>query len=231
MPVDWDGLGGICRDEEPALFCGLTVLGAKGEAVTAVRLGSVRGGCDWGGCEESWGARLVCAGCCVGGVALRVGIAVCEGTAVWRPDSVVGMICVEGRAVLAEGWRVPLMLGFVAGAGVIAAGRFWVLAGAGGGLFAPVGKIGFLITTGGIGVAVFGDSTGFGAGAGTAVATGFIAGEAAGCGFGRGAVDVAWLAGWVNGFAELSAFPAGCGITVNGCWGWIEGDLVAAAGA
>ena len=122
--------------------------------------------------------------------------------------------------------------------------------GAGGGMFAPAGKFGFLIVTGAMGVAVFGDSMGFcaglGAGAGTAVLMGFTvadAGVCAGvCRFGNGAEDGVWLAGWgaglvvpsaaaVLGFGKEDAVAVGCWMVVAGCGGCIEGTPVAGAGA
>ena len=91
----------------------------------------------------------------------------------------------------------------VTGVGVSVVGRLCGLTGAGGGIFAPAGKAGFLIVTGAMGVAVFGDSMGFctgvGAGAGTAGLMGFAAADAGVCGgvcrFGNGAEDGVWLAG------------------------------------
>ena len=113
-------------------------------------------------------------------------------------------------------------------------------------MFAPAGKVGFLIVTGAMGVAVFGDSMGFctglGAGAGTAVLMGFTAADAGVCRFGNGAEDGVWLAGWgaglvvpsaaaVLGFGEEAAVAVGCWMVVAVCGGCIEGTPVAGAGA
>jgi hypothetical protein len=110
-------------------------------------------------------------------------------------------------------------------------------------MFAPAGKAGFLIVTGAIGVAVFGDSMGFcaglGAGAGTAVLMGFTAadvGVCAGvCRFGNGAEDGVWLAGCGAGLVVPSAAAVlGFGredAVAVGCGGCIEGTPVAGGGA
>jgi hypothetical protein len=124
------------------------------------------------------------------------------------------------------------------------------LMGAGGGVFAPAGKVGFLIVTGAMGVAVFGDSMGFctglGAGAATAGLMGFTAADVGVCGgvcrFGKGAEDGVWLAEYgtglvipsaaaVLGFGKDAAAAGGCWMVVAGCGGCIEGTPVAGAGA
>ena len=89
------------------------------------------------------------------------------------------MICVKGWVVWGDVCEGLLFVELVTGAGVSVVGRLCGLTGAGGGMFAPAGKAGFLIVTGAMGVAVFGDSMGFctgvGAGAGTAGLMGFAA--------------------------------------------------------
>ena len=113
------------------------------------------------------------------------------------------------------------------------------MTGAGGGMFAPAGKAGFLIVTGAMGVAVFGDSMGFctglGAGAGTAGLMGLTAADAgvcgSACGSGSGAARGDWLTGAGAVFVPSGALVAlGCGAFAAGCGRGFEGLAVAAVG-
>ena len=137
-----------------------------------------------------------------------------------------------------------LLVERVAGAGVVVVGRLSGFAGAGGGMFAPAGRMGFLIVSGAMGLAVFGDSTGFGASAGTAGAMGFTLADAGVfgvvCGLGSVAEDVVWGVGRgaglivlsaaaVLGFVEEAVSGVGCWMAVAGCGGWVEEAPVAGA--